>query len=214
MPLAVAPTPLPRPAAVAQELPVEPTNILLVTTDDQSVSDMRHMPYTRRLLGEQGVTFSDAVSSYPLCCPARPSLLTGQLAHNHGVLSNKPLYGGYGALRRQPERHNNTIGTWLDDTHDTMFTGTYLNGYGSGDSRDEVRPGWENWYATIGGRDTYNDYGFRVNENGSLHTYRGHARSSRRRVRTGCGCGPCRRSTVPCGTRCRCCGTSESSTTH
>ncbi|MGH3334128.1 MAG: sulfatase-like hydrolase/transferase, partial [Nocardioidaceae bacterium] len=70
-------------------------NIVLITADDMRADDLRFMPRTRRLLGGAGTTFTDALSNYPLCCPARATLLTGQYAHNHGVRGNEWPYGGH-----------------------------------------------------------------------------------------------------------------------
>src|SRR5512139_2452599 len=75
------------PARDAVASSAEPPNIILITTDDQSLNDLKYMPYTLELLGGGGVTFTDAISPYPLCCPARATILTGQQAHNHKVLS-------------------------------------------------------------------------------------------------------------------------------
>lgn len=144
-------------------------NVLLITTDDQAVGDLAHMPRTRELLGDQGATFTDAVSSYPLCCPARASILTGQLSHNHGVRTNKPPYGGWDGLRRQEDVYSRTLGVWLQDAgYHTMFTGKYLNGY-KGREALEVPPGWDNWLATSG--NTYNYTDFRANLNGRFVRY-------------------------------------------
>jgi N-acetylglucosamine-6-sulfatase len=71
-----------------------PPNVLLVSTDDQAATDMRFMPFTRKYFANNGVTFDDAVSPFPLCCPARATILTGQLSHNHHVLTNRAPYGG------------------------------------------------------------------------------------------------------------------------
>jgi len=46
-------------------------NIVLVTTDDQTLADLSKMPKTSRFLGERGVSFTNALSPHPLCCPAR-----------------------------------------------------------------------------------------------------------------------------------------------
>ena len=46
------------------------------------------MPNVQQLLADQGTTFADAVDSFPLCCPARATFITGQYAHNHGVVGN------------------------------------------------------------------------------------------------------------------------------
>ncbi len=119
-------------------------NVLLITTDDQNVDDLRHMPYTRQLLGAAGATFEDAVSPFPLCCPARATILTGQHAHNHGVLANDPPAGGWERLRPQADR---LLPVWLAETgYRTTFTGKFLNTYGH-DDKTEVPPGWETWHA-------------------------------------------------------------------
>jgi arylsulfatase A-like enzyme len=47
------------------------------------------------LLGGDGTTFDQAIDSFPLCCPSRATNLTGQYAHNHGVLHNNPPFGGF-----------------------------------------------------------------------------------------------------------------------
>src|SRR5262245_48301960 len=60
-------------------------NILVVMTDDMASTDVPFMPNVQRLLQRQGTTFTDAVDSFPLCCPARATFNTGQYAHNHGV---------------------------------------------------------------------------------------------------------------------------------
>ncbi len=67
--------------------PVRP-NIVLITTDDQSLDEMAWMPKTRRQLGSNGVTFTGALSPAPLCCPARAEIVTGQYGQNNGVRSN------------------------------------------------------------------------------------------------------------------------------
>ncbi len=39
-------------------------------------------------LANEGVHFTNAYSSYPLCCPFRASLMTGKYAQSHGMLQN------------------------------------------------------------------------------------------------------------------------------
>ena len=92
------------------------------------------MPRTRRLLGDQGTTFARNFVSYPLCCPSRATLLTGQYAHNSGVLGNRPPQGGYQKLRPTADR---TLPVWLSRAgYDTVHIGKYLNGYGAADAGD------------------------------------------------------------------------------
>src|SRR4030095_237026 len=73
-------------------------NIVLILTDDQTLESLRVMPQTQHLVGEPGTTFTNAFVSFPLCCPSRSTLLTGQYAHNHGVRGHPPPHGGVGAL--------------------------------------------------------------------------------------------------------------------
>jgi arylsulfatase A-like enzyme len=118
--------------------------VLLITTDDQNVSDLVAMPRTRRLLQAHGMTFTGALSPHPLCCPARAEILTGQYAQNNGVRHNHGPFGGFSRL--DPTR---TLGTWLQAAgYRTAFTGKYLNGYGASSPRP---PGWDLWDPMVGG---------------------------------------------------------------
>ncbi len=63
-------------------------------TDDQTLEQMSALPRTRKLIGTQGVKFKRFYVTDPLCCPSRATFLTGQYAHNTGVISN----GGPNAL--------------------------------------------------------------------------------------------------------------------
>jgi N-acetylglucosamine-6-sulfatase len=66
----------------------ERPNFLIIITDDQRLDTMQYMPRTQALIGDQGVTFSSAYATTPLCCPSRSSILTGLYAHNHRVHLN------------------------------------------------------------------------------------------------------------------------------
>ena len=120
--------------------------MLVITTDDMRVDDLRFMPRTRRLLAETGLTFENSFAPNPLCCPARASFLTGRYSHNHRVLSHVDPYG-FGAFD-----DSTTIATRLEDAgYRTALVGKYLNGYGrqpttAGDSSlHYVPPGWSRW---------------------------------------------------------------------
>ena len=78
-----------RPAAASRP------NILVIMTDDQTVDQMRALPKTRALLAARGTTFANSFVDFSLCCPSRSTFLTGQYAHNHGVLANGGPHGGY-----------------------------------------------------------------------------------------------------------------------
>lgn len=65
-------------------------NILLILVDGMQAEaiDPSHPCQTPNLdaLADRGVTFTNAHTTCPTCSPARASLMTGLLPHNHGVL--------------------------------------------------------------------------------------------------------------------------------
>ncbi|MBA2325466.1 MAG: sulfatase [Actinobacteria bacterium] len=138
-------------------------NVVVIMTDDQTVESMRVMPNVRDLLAEHGVTFTNSFASYPLCCPSRATLLTGQYAHNHGVLGNEPPNGGYGAF----EDERTTLPVALQDAgYTTIHIGKYLNRYGLANPR-RVPPAWDDWRGLVGDS-VYEYLGFTLNNNGAL----------------------------------------------
>jgi N-acetylglucosamine-6-sulfatase len=140
-------------------------NVIVLMTDDQTFDDMAVMPQTRRLIGAAGTTFDRAFVSYPLCCPSRATFLTGQYAHNHNVLGNKPPNGGYGRLDAA-----HTLPVSLQQAgYATIHIGKYLNGYGS-TVPASVPPGWTDWHGALDPT-TYRMWGYTLDENNVLQTY-------------------------------------------
>jgi arylsulfatase A-like enzyme len=143
----------------ASALAAKQPNIVLITTDDQTLSSYtpETMPNTTELLGSKGTTFTNAIVTTPQCCPSRASMITGQYAHNHGVRSNRLAYG---ALVDK----GNTLPVWLDRAgYQTVHLGKYLNGYESAvGTPTEVAPGWNRWYTTLGST-RYYDYDVSAN---------------------------------------------------
>ena len=145
---------------------VERPNIILVLTDDMRKDDLEHMPRTRNLIADQGMTFSNAFVTQANCCPSRATILRGQYPHNHGVLNNSPPKGGFPRFK-ELGRENSTIATWLnDDGYRTVLLGKYLNGYPT-DDPTYIPPGWDEWYASVDSG--YYDY--KLNENGTVVSY-------------------------------------------
>jgi len=141
-------------------------NILVVMTDDMAATDLALMPNVGRLLAEQGTTFANAVDSFPLCCPARATFITGQYAHNHGVIGNFYPYGWYGMKDR-----GNTLPSWLQDAgYRTSLVGKWLNGYGARDGRGEVPKGFDIWRGLLD-VSAYDYFNFVMNRDGKLRTW-------------------------------------------
>jgi N-acetylglucosamine-6-sulfatase len=135
-------------------------NVVVVMTDDQAVEQLRVMDQVLAWIGQRGSTFASNVVNWPVCCPSRVTFLTGQYAHNHGVLGNLPPLGGFGAFD-----DSSSLATWLEDAgYRTALVGKYLNGYGE---TEYVPPGWTRWYAGESGR----VYDYTLNENGRLVFY-------------------------------------------
>src|SRR3954452_22690214 len=79
-----------RPAAVQLR-----PNVLVIETDDQTRGSMRVMHNVKALIGNKGATFQNSFVNYSFCCPSRATFLTGQYAHNHGVVDNGWPDGGF-----------------------------------------------------------------------------------------------------------------------
>ncbi|MEJ7629424.1 MAG: sulfatase [Nocardioidaceae bacterium] len=150
-------------SALGQEYdaPTHGPNVVLVMTDDMRMDDLQYMPNTLHLLAEQGATFTQMLSPYPLCCPARAEVLSGQYAHNNGVQGNNWPRGGYYKLD-----NSNTLPVWLSaHGYLTGFMGKYLNEYGSRDP-EEVPPGWDDWAGSL--QHIYNYTNVVLSENGAV----------------------------------------------
>jgi N-acetylglucosamine-6-sulfatase len=143
-----------------------PPNVVLIMTDDQTVRDIAVMPRTRAAIGGQGVTFTDYRASYPMCCPARAAMLTGQYAHNHRVLGNFSPHGG---IARLDQRYTVPVALSArpDADYVTAYVGKYLNGYGH-KPFSGVPPGWRNWHGAL---TAYRMYGYSLNENGQVRKF-------------------------------------------
>jgi N-acetylglucosamine-6-sulfatase len=130
-------------------------------TDDQTLGDLGVMSNVLRIFGEQGTTFDNFVTSYPLCCPSRATFLTGQYSHNTGVTGNTFETG----LSRFKDA--NTLPVWLQRAgYSTVMIGKYLNDYVRAKSR-RPPPGWDSWYAGL--RMAY--YNYTLNHDGKVVSY-------------------------------------------
>ncbi|MGH2736240.1 MAG: sulfatase family protein [Actinomycetota bacterium] len=114
--------PGPHPRAEAQTTTTETRpNILVIVTDDQRADTLDVMPRTRRIFGRNGVSYSQAYASTPLCCPFRASTMTGQYAHNSGVKTQ---------VNSNSLRQEQTIQYYLDQAgYNTAMAGKFLNNW-------------------------------------------------------------------------------------
>ena len=144
-------------------------NIIVLLTDDQETASMRIMKTVNKEMKRKGVTMKRFYDNFPLCCPSRTTLLTGQYAHNHQVLSNKAPDGGYGVFN---ELHgDNNLALWLQAAgYRTAYIGKFLNEYAEPDEYGtlpiDVPRGWNDWRVLAPSRAQY--FGYTLNQNGSL----------------------------------------------
>jgi N-acetylglucosamine-6-sulfatase len=125
-------------------------NVVVIETDDQTVESMRVMNNVNSLIGGRGATFENSFVNYSLCCPSRATFLTGQYAHNHGVLS------GVGFDRFESLHGSNNLAVWLQNAgYYTGMIGKYLNGYAN---QPPVPPGWSEWRAAAPNTQTVYNY--------------------------------------------------------
>jgi N-acetylglucosamine-6-sulfatase len=156
-------------------------SFVVIQTDDATLEQLyetfspggipiQTMPNTLSLIAGRGMTFNRYYVPYPLCCPARVSVLTGRYAHNHNVRGNVPPNGGFtGFKARQAYNHN--VATWLQQAgYRTIHLGKFLNGYGD-EPFDEGRdwpPGWSAWHSVLRADTHHYFYGYTLNNNGLL----------------------------------------------
>jgi arylsulfatase A-like enzyme len=142
-------------------------NVIVIMTDDQRWDTIGNihghrdgldqalpqvtMPYVTQLLVNQGVTFTNAFATTPLCAPSRASFLTGRRAGSHQVLGNddEASFATFQTLE------SNLLPVWMQGTaggstaYRTGYFGKYTNNYRAL-SPFYVPPGWTKWYALEG----------------------------------------------------------------
>jgi len=148
----------------AQTSPAKP-NFVFILADDMRYDDLKYMPKTDSLLGDQGMTFTRAFVPTALCCPSRATIMRGQYTHNTGVWVNisGPSGGWEGYKSRGHEEDN--IATRLDGAgYRTGLFGKYLNEYDG----TAVPPHWDDWFAMPNQGEYFN---YDVNDNGTMRHF-------------------------------------------
>lgn len=154
---------------LTSDMPQDRPNIILILTDDLDARSIAFMPQLKALLADQGTTFTNYFVSVSLCCPSRSSILRGQYAHNHQILTNRPPNGGFERFR-DLGHENSTIATCLHDAgYRTALFGKYLNGYPDGQPT-YMPQDWDEWFGVISGH----YFNYQINENGQVVPYGNH----------------------------------------
>jgi len=131
-------------------------NVVFILTDDMTSSELAGMPSVQSLIAAQGTSFNEAYVSFPLCCPSRATMLSGQYMHNHGVRGNFPPNGSWFKFR---PHESNDLPVWLqNDGYYNVHIGKYMNGYSIVDGTLPVPPGWNEWYGKVSEDALYFDY--------------------------------------------------------
>ncbi len=158
-----APTPTPTPTPFARP------NLVLVLTDDLDVPSYQELPRLRDVLARQGLSFSHAYVTHPVCAPSRASILTGQYSHSHGIRGNAPPEGGWPVFRAH---EGATIAVWLKAAgYRTSLVGKYLNHYPKNASTSYIPPGWDDWYGHLSAIEDGRYFNYWVNDNGQVSRF-------------------------------------------
>ncbi|MER6950082.1 sulfatase [Nonomuraea sp. NPDC000554] len=145
-------------------------NIVFVMADDLESGTLPNFPNITEQLVRQGVSFDRFFVTNSWCCPSRTSILRSQYVHSHGVLTNTAPEGGFDRFNALGLERS-TVGTWMQQAgYRTALMGKFLNHY-PGNSAPEtyVPPGWNEWDVPV--RELYQEYGYRMNENGTTVDY-------------------------------------------
>lgn len=116
-------------------------NILLVVADGMQARtlDPNHPCQTPHLqrLGERGVRIRNAYTCLPTCSPARASMMTGLLPHNHGVLEVEHGVDADQSVLRANHPH------WAQRLRDAGYATAYFGKWHIERSGDLDRFGWD-----------------------------------------------------------------------
>ncbi|KAK5876666.1 hypothetical protein CesoFtcFv8_025998 [Champsocephalus esox] len=92
-------------------------NIVLILTDDLDIAigGLSPLTKTKKLIGDAGISFTNAFVASPLCCPSRASILTGKYPHNHhtffaGKYLNQYGHSEAGGVEHVPPGWNYWVG--------------------------------------------------------------------------------------------------------
>jgi N-acetylglucosamine-6-sulfatase len=163
--IAIAALPLSTVAAPKSPVAVAAPSMVFFLTDDQDyiIGGFDRMEKTKRLIGDRGATFSNALVHSPICAISRSELQSGRYLYN--IKSNDlptPVRQHSGAGNGGQHHVNYTglvaqhnFGRYLHERagYTCGMFGKWMNEYNVA-----VAPGWDRWFAGMGyGNLTYAD---------------------------------------------------------
>jgi N-acetylglucosamine-6-sulfatase len=151
-------------ACKPREPAIRPPNILVVVVDDLRWDDLAvaghpfvETPAIDRMARE-GVRFTNAFATTPLCSPSRAALLTGTYAHSNGIVDNTARDGA-----------SHELATFAQPLASSGYRTGFFGKWHMGND-DSPRPGFTHWVAMRGQGEAldpqFNVNGERVREQG------------------------------------------------
>jgi N-acetylglucosamine-6-sulfatase len=138
-------------------------NVLLIIADDMRYDHLKFMPNVRRLIADEGRTFTQARCNVPLCQPSRVGLMTGQTSRFNNEL-------GVGFNGTKLTDNDNCLGRWMNDAgYRCGFFGKYVN-FTDGFGGIDAPAGYHTWRELTG---ETNGYQFKVHLNTGTQTIKG-----------------------------------------
>jgi arylsulfatase A-like enzyme len=119
-------------------------DVLIFLTDDMRTDDWPMLAKAQALIG--GTWYPNFCFNVAVCGASRATLLTGQNARTHGVLSNWRTDQLF-----QAHEPNSLAPAMQAAGYHTSYVGKYLNEYRG----KRVPPGWSDWRAVVMKGDTY-----------------------------------------------------------
>lgn len=121
-------------------------NIVFVLCDDLDTETIEHVPELKSLVADQGIEFTEAFVTYPVCCPSRVSYLRGQYTHNHRVLTNQNHNGAH-SKTKELTLEDEMLPVWLKRAgYRTAIFGKYMNGF----DEQNIPLGWDRFFGVMG----------------------------------------------------------------
>ncbi|KAF5005111.1 hypothetical protein FDECE_8431 [Fusarium decemcellulare] len=122
----------------------KPPNIVFILTDDQDLQmdSLSYMPLLDKYIRQKGTFYARHYCTTAICCPARASILTGKMAHNHNVTDTAAPFGGYPRVIAEGI-NDNYLPHWLQDAgYDTYYVGKLWNAHSIENYDKPYAKGW------------------------------------------------------------------------